>query len=427
MKRLLANQSALGIQYAANSLLPLLLVPHVVRNIGLESFGALSIALAFGAYGALVINYGFTLTGPPKVLQAPSPADRAAVVRGILSAKALLTGAVLGAFALGLAIGASLGYRIGAAEIVMLAALPLAAGLNMAWYLQALERFGPIALSAVIAVAVALGIGFFFVRGDDAAAQLAAAFALTAGSVLTGLLTAVVGTRIFRRSGGALAWHPPAAELREGFPFFVSQLVAALYGASGVLIVGLLAGAAEAGVYSVGERLANAVGGACLLVHTAAYPRLSSLYHAARERYFRLLLQVAAVYWSCVLVVLVTAVTFWDVLQQYFFGAVSARHASVLATSLCLVAAMLFGMMYTGYLTVSGRSRLVLPLTLKLLGLSILVGVPATSAFGAAGWLATLALSHLVVGVVAWRAWRRERSVSGSAAPETAQGLQASE
>src|SRR5690606_15562555 len=80
----------------------------------------------------------------------------------------------------------------------------------------------------------------------------------------------------------------------------------------------------------------------------------------------------------------------------------------ILLVALVLVVCMVCGSAYVGYLMVSRRDREVLPLNLKLLVLSMAFGLPSVWFFGAAGWFATLALTHVVVGAFGFKALRNE-------------------
>jgi O-antigen/teichoic acid export membrane protein len=419
MKRLLINQSTLILQYAVNGLVPILLVPHVVRVIGLHDFGLLSIALVFSNYGAIVVNYGFVLSAPPKIVQARDAVAQASVTRAVLWARITLTGVVVLALAIAVAGVVLYGHELSAGEVVMLFSLPLAACLNMTWYLQALERFGILAACSIVAVVAAIAVGFLLVNPGAPEITLVAALALAIGPLLTGILSGAAGLRLLARVPTSVTRESVTRELRDGWPFFLAQAVAALYGASGVLIVGLIANTAEAGAYAAAERVANAVGGACLLVHTAAYPHLAALFHRDRPQYLRHVGLVLAIYWASAALVCLGAFLFWTKLQEYIFGSSSSEHGWLLAATLSLIVVMIFGMIYTGYLNVAGRSREVLPLTLKLLVLSLVIGVPGVWRWGAAGWLLAICCSHSVIGIVAWRAWRLERRFEPTSSRQT--------
>jgi hypothetical protein len=67
-----------------------------------------------------------------------------------------------------------------------------------------------------------------------------------------------------------------------------------------------------------------------------------------------------------------------------------------------------FGTVFTGYLTVSGNSGAVLPLTLRILLVALCLGIPGVIALGAWAWMAALAVSQVLVLVSGWSAWNTE-------------------
>jgi hypothetical protein len=70
------------------------------------------------------------------------------------------------------------------------------------------------------------------------------------------------------------------------------------------------------------------------------------------------------------------------------------------------IALSVFGPLLTGYWTVSGQGARVLPLTLRVLLVSLVVGAASTLAMGAAGWLVGLISGQMLVAVAALKAYR---------------------
>jgi hypothetical protein len=93
---------------------------------------------------------------------------------------------------------------------------------------------------------------------------------------------------------------------------------------------------------------------------------------------------------------------------QFLYSGKSGDYYELLFFGLAWLVLGIFGPALTGFLTVSGRSREVWPLTLKILVLSVSMGVPGVMLFGSAGWLAALVLSTFVVLHSGYKIWRRE-------------------
>jgi polysaccharide transporter, PST family len=407
-RRIIFNQLALLIQYAANSLIPLILMPQIIREIGLESFGRLSVILSISVFGAIFVNYCFLLSAVPRIVQTESRHERGIVVSRILCARCFLFILVSAVFLLGVLIALFLGYNLNQADIIMLFSLPLATAFNMSWYLQAEERFGYIAGSALIAVALALYIGLIEIEKNENAKIILAAVAMSMAPLITGLFTFIIGAAHLKQNSTPVKWLSPFSDLQSGWPLFGGIFVSGLYGSSGTLIVGSIAGPYQAGLYAAVERFANAASNACLLLHSAAYPKLSIEYQRNRKRYFHLLAFVFAGYYLSVSFIFTIAIIFWPQMVEYFMGTMNKANADAFLAGLFWVSSMVFGVTYAGYMTVSGKSDRIFKLTIQLLLITLLIGLPGVWIFGAIGWIVAILLSQLFVAAVAKLEWGRD-------------------
>ena len=66
-KKVFSNGFYLGLNYALNFLIPIIITPYVVRVVGLEKFGLISIALYIVQYLNVAVDYGFNLVGTKDV------------------------------------------------------------------------------------------------------------------------------------------------------------------------------------------------------------------------------------------------------------------------------------------------------------------------------------------------------------------------
>ena len=407
IKQVLLGNAILCVQYAVGGLIPIILIPHIVRSIGLAAYGDLAIALAWASYGAVMVQYAFQFTGPKYLGQLEPGETMSAVFADIAGAKGLLLLPALicmGIVAATLPPGPNTG-----AQCLLLLLLPLGAALHSGWYLQTVGRFLWVCIISIAAACAALAIGLTLVQGSQPASVIGASVALGVGPALAGAATFLVSLRMVRVEAALPARLHPMRMLQHGWPLFVSQLTSALYTASGPLVIRYASDAEAAGAYSTVERVVNALLGACLLTHTAAYPRLAALYGTDRVAYWRLMRVVVAVYLASALAIAAAAFIARPALLQYLFGDVVPIGANTLIDwSLAWLGIGIFGATLTGYLTVSNRQSQVWPLTLKVLVLALALGVPGSLFFGAWAWMAALVLSQLPVLLSTIRVWRME-------------------
>jgi PST family polysaccharide transporter len=407
--QLMRNQAALAMQYLANALIPLLLVPLILRTIGVAAFGLLSIAFTVGVYAALVVNYGFNFSAVPRLAVARTGGRRRALSGSVVRARLVLLGGAGGLLWLAIGGMAMLGVAPTPAQILVAAAMPVAAALNMTWYLQGVERFGAIAWLSAASAALALCFGYFVLTAEVGDVEFAAGAALVCAPVLNGVLSALFAWRDGAFDAAFRRWRSVGSELRRGRDFFFSQMVASMYGASGTVCIGSISGAAEAGAYAVTERAVNAVSGACLLVHTAVFPTLARCYSQDRSTYLRLLRWVVVAYLVSSGLVCAALAVIWPQALWYLYGASADDYSLLLGLSLLWMVSMLFGTLLTSYLSVAGRADENLPITLKALVLVFGIGLPGVLWFGATGWVIAMLAGQVMVGFIAWRAIRIDR------------------
>lgn len=405
IRQVLLGNVILAVQYAAGGLIPIILIPHIVRSIGLSAYGDLAVALGWASYGAVVVQYAFQFTGPKRLTQLRPGETARGVFMDIASAKVLLL--VPAIASMGIVASTVLAGPNARAQWILLLMLPIGAALHTGWHLQTSGKFLWVCIISIAGACAALSIGFIFVHGSGASSVIGASMALGAGPLLAGAATLLVSLLILRDERAMPRNTSPLRALHEGWPLFVSQFTSALYSASGPLIIRYASGAEAAGAYSTVERIVNAVVGACLLTHMAAYPRLAALYGSNRAGYRRLMRFVVVAYLVCALLITVGAALARHSLIRYLFGGVRPHEVdTLLGWALAWLMIGVFGPALTGYLTVSGQQSQVWPLTVKVLCTAMVIGLPGAFVFGAWAWMAALVLSQIPVLVAIARAWR---------------------
>lgn len=290
--RLRENITALFVLKGANALLPLILVPYLVRVLGPEKFGLIAFAQAFIQYFVLLTDYGFNLS-----------ATRAAAVcrddprrLGLLFASVMLI--KMAFFALGgLVLTAVLVLvpRFGAhwPLYALIYLSVLGSVLFPVWLYQGLERMRPI--TAVTVVGRLLVVGGVLIWVHAPGDYLVAAGLQSGASVVVGILALGLLRRVVR-----LGWYRPGlaqlrATLADGWHVFLSTAAISLYTSSNVFILGLLTNPVAVGYFSAAEKVVKAFQDALGPVSQSVYPHIAGLgagSRAAALGFIRKLLRV---------------------------------------------------------------------------------------------------------------------------------------
>jgi polysaccharide transporter, PST family len=407
IRQVLQANAILLLQYAVGSLVPLLLVPHIVGVIGLAEYGSLAVLLAWGNYGAGVVQYAFYLTGPKRIAHLAADDSPASAFADVTLAKFFLLCIVLPLTAALMLVLPPVGSASSIAR-GLLFVMPMAAALNSVWFLQTQGRFLSVCLLAIAGSLLTLIIGFGLITRGSARAVDFTVVASAFGTVFSGIGTFALALASIK--GQEHGWKITKAfdALKEGRPLFLSAFVSMFYSMSGPIVVNYLLDARAAGAYSVTERVMNALIAAATLTYTAAYPRLAIAYVNDRAGYWRTLKFVLAAYLGVTVAAAVLAWILREPIVRFMYGEAGGDHDVLFFFGLAWLVLGIFGTTLTGYLTVSGRGAEVWPLTLKILIACAAMGVPGVLLFGNAGWLAALVLSQGLVLHCGFKHWRRE-------------------
>ncbi|HDO52758.1 MAG TPA: flippase [Rhizobiales bacterium] len=286
------NITALFVLKGANALLPLILIPYLVRVLGPAKFGLIAFAQAFIQYFAVLTDYGFNLSATRAVAMCRDDPDRVSALfaavtvikLGFLSASALVLAGIL-AFVPRFSENWPL-YAVVYISVFGSVLFPV-------WLYQGLERMRPITVVTVVArVIVLIGVLILVHRPDD---YLKAAALQAAGPVLSGAFAMLLIGRVAR-----LRWRwPRVSELRttlvDGWHVFLSTAAISLYTSSNVFILGLLTNPVAVGYFSAAEKIVKAFQDALGPISQAVYPHIAGIgasSRAAALRFIRKLLCV---------------------------------------------------------------------------------------------------------------------------------------
>jgi PST family polysaccharide transporter len=309
--RLKENILSLLVLQGANYLLPLIVVPYLVRVLGPANFGRVAFAQAFVQYFIVLTEYGFNLTATRTVVQIRhDPAMLGRFVASVMTVKVALM--VVGFLAMCLLIGVMPdGHRDYGLYLVAYLGV-LGNVIFPVWLFQGLERMRHITVLTIVSRVLVTAAVFLLVRGQG---DLRIAAALQSmGFVLAGVfslfaLPRIVTMKVQLPSTGC-TWEVA----KDGWHVFVATMGGSLYSSSNVFVLGLMVSPVAVGYYAAAEKLIKAIQSAITPVSQAVYPHVAGLLVQSRERaigFLRRLLRlqgIATLMVSCGLLVLANTI-----------------------------------------------------------------------------------------------------------------------
>jgi PST family polysaccharide transporter len=279
-RTLFENIASLAVLQGANYILPLLVLPYLVRVLGPARFGLLAFAQAFMQYFILLSDYGFNLSATQEVVRHRDDPERlSGTFNSVFAAKLLLLAlSFLGAGAIVLLVPKFRAdwplYCVSFLAVVGSVLFPV-------WFFQGMEKMKYITgLNVTTRVLVTLAI-FLLVRTPD---DLLVAAGIQAGGVtLAGLLSLFWIRSVAPVRFGIPTLSAVVASLRDGWHLFISSAAISLYTTSNLFLLGLLGNNVAVGYFSAAEKLIRAVNGALTPVTQAIYPHVNALISRSRE------------------------------------------------------------------------------------------------------------------------------------------------
>ena len=280
------NAVSLYLIQFANYILPLVLVPYLVRVLGPEYFGLVSFAQGLIAYFNILVDYGFALSATRRISVERS--DLVAVSKtafSVWTAKGLFC-------LLGLCILLLLTRTVPKLQeldrlFLILYGTVVGSALFPIWLFQGMEKMFFISLiNLCMRLLVVAGV-FLLVRKPEHYILYAALTSL--GAIGAGLVGMIVALFKFRLRITLPSWGDIQTVLKEGWFLFLSTASITLYTAGNAFILGLLTNPTVVGYYSAAERLVKGVMNLLGPIREAAYPRFSKLALESKSK---------ALYWA---------------------------------------------------------------------------------------------------------------------------------
>ncbi len=254
LKGLKTNISWLAIIKVVNILLPLVTLPHLTASLGTELFGVVAIGFAIQQVVVAICDYGFSLLGPKLVAQNQqnySYLGKLLTAISLIKTLFFVFTSAITLLLLNLFISNDGYFSIWAMMLVpafLQCLVPL-------WFFLGIEKMANITIINIVERSLYTVLIFILIR-DALDATLIPQIMIF--SQCLGLACAVL--LVFKFP--VKLTIPSSKELftliRQGWGYFYSRLTLLLFSKFNVIIVGASLGEAEAGFFSLAERIYNA-------------------------------------------------------------------------------------------------------------------------------------------------------------------------
>ncbi|MDQ7980501.1 flippase [Paraburkholderia sp. SARCC-3016] len=383
--RVSRNVAIMIVSFAVNYLASFATFPYLTRMLGPEKFGVLAYGMALAAYGTLLTEWGFGLTGPKAVVERVGrTAALNELIWSVTTAKACLCLVSFAALAL---LFAFTPHDPTSRDVILLSWLGVFGNVfTLYWFFQGTERFGLIAAMVAINRGVTLPLTFWLVHGPQDVALAAAIQA--AGPVVAALLSVVIAWRFGVLRAPQSSWGAVRRQIAEAADAFVANASVSLFGAANTILLKSSAGVYQAGLYAAADKLRTVGNLVPAQLCAVLYPRIAALFARDRASAARLTVLGAVITLAISALCAALFIGWAEPLAHFVLGGEFSGAAPVLAL---LCGSMVFGNLayFLGLQVLlpfgAGRSRSRLILATGLLNVAVAFAlVPRHGAQGAA-------------------------------------------
>ena len=279
-RQLFTNVVALYFLQGLNYIIPMATLPYLVRVLGIQMYGEIAFTQSFAQYFVVLTDYGFNFSATRSIAQ--SRADHRMVTElfwRVLIVKSLLM--LLGVVILSAILLSVPRFRSQSTFFIIAYIAVVGGVLFPQWYFQGMEKMTYI--SAMTGSARLISSALLFVFVHCPAHALRALALLSAGPLLAGLIGMFVAVRELHPGFVWPSWLELWETTKEGWHLFISTAAISLYTNTNVFLVGLLAGAAQAGYFSAAEKLIRAISGLIGPISQAFFPHVNALTSQSKE------------------------------------------------------------------------------------------------------------------------------------------------
>ncbi len=289
-KVILKNFVSLSTLQSINYLLPITILPYIIRTIGPEKFGLIAFAQAFAQYFMILTDYGFNLSATRKISLCEKNKEKVcSIFSSVITTKIFLS---LISFAILLTV-ISFVPKFKKDWLLYIYSFGAVIGNTLfpVWFFQGKEKMAYIARINIVCGITYVIFIFLFVKAPIDYLYIPlfnSLFLLIAG--ISGLYVAFTrfGLEYISQTYGDIQ-----KELKAGWDIFISIIAVNAYTTTRVFAIGLFTNNILTGYYSIAERIAGFIQTFLLEPFSQAiYPRLNKIFIKNKQRALKLMRKI---------------------------------------------------------------------------------------------------------------------------------------
>lgn len=371
-RKLISNFSYLSIINIINKILPLIIVPYIVRTIGVDKYGIIAFAWAMSAYFILITQYSFDLTAVKHIsINRENHEELNRYTWAVLITKFLLAMFTLVIFIVALLFFKKLSHEY---EVMIFAFIMVFADIFMPlFFFRGLEEMKYIAIFNIVSKLLYAVSIFIFVHEKSDYIWIPLLNSLSLLSV--GLYALYYIHKKYKLQFILVPFHEVKLLLVEGKDIFLSNLNVSFYTMINPIILGMFSSYTAVGIYSLAEAIYNAYSTIIKSYVMVIYPHLARYVNNSKKLFAQ-----ARKFFLLYIVVLLIAASILFLLSDFIITTLygEGNHKSIIILQILAISLLLepLGGFFTGYLSLKSQYKTIRSITFKTMLINIVLVVP---------------------------------------------------
>ncbi|PNK60503.1 oligosaccharide flippase family protein [Psychrobacter sp. FDAARGOS_221] len=272
--KIIENIFSLGGLKAATMLLPLIIIPHLIRSIGMELVGLLAVVSSISAYLRTLIDYGFVYTGTREVSRNNLNKEKNTYSFYIITYCKIIL--ILISFFIILCLSLFINFIHDNLILLIISLANVSiASLSPAWFFQGVEDMKKIAGGEVAGKIFSFFLIIFLVK-DEKDILFVPGFYLLGQLMSLAVYFIFLKKYIFLTHLPTFNVHDVKSKLIDGWSMFINILLPNFYNNYSYLAVGYFSNLSAVAAYDIIRKIMNISEQAMGILSKVYYPSLAS-------------------------------------------------------------------------------------------------------------------------------------------------------
>ena len=362
-KKVVENAIYLTILQWFNYLIPLLILPYLVRTIGTKMFGLVMFAQTVATIFTLITDFGFSITGTRALsILKKNRTMKGELFFGVMSIKfALIILLLFFLFAL-----TSTSDKFSQNKLIYYYSFGVTIGMTIfpSWFFHGIQNMKVITIVNAASRTLFAGLVFMFITKPED--FLLVPLFNSASYIITGLIGLFYALKFLKIKVPSIIFIFNL--VNESFKLFLSNLSTSLYSSFNILIIGLLTNDTLTGVYASFEKIILALKNIYTPIYQAVFPWLST-----QTNQKRIIKKMSRIVFFLGLFGVVALISFSEEILILMFNDEIILSYKILFQAIALILFLAGLSMLYNYLYLSATKKY--DLRLKILGYTGLIGI----------------------------------------------------